>query len=376
MSIFDTFTPRAGSGNSKWNIPEGAIPMHVADMDFDSPPEVCRAVADRAMSGIMGYQGFTDEYYEAVINWFNTRHGVSGITKDMFIVSPGIVTALTMSVQALTEPDDGVIVQSPVYFPFYSAVDGNGRKTVHNDLIKTENGYRIDFDDLEKKAADASMLLLCSPHNPVGRVWTEEELNRLFKICKKNSLYIVSDEIHCDFILEGKHHSMLEVAKGYDRLVVCTAPSKTFNIAGLSNSNIIVPDKETRDKLQKVYRRDSIGGHNPLSMAATIAAYKYCAGWVDELNHYLKGNRDYAVERLSEHGIDAIRIEGTYLLWVDLSRYSDQPAALLKEHGLIVNEGSTFGDNGKGFVRFNLGCPREGLKKALDRLFEILDGID
>ena len=168
---------------------------------------------------------------------------------------------------------------------------------------------------------------------------------------------------------------MLEIAKGYDRLVVCTAPSKTFNIAGLSNSNIIVPDKETREKLQKVYRRDSIGGHNPLSMAATIAAYKYCAGWVDELNHYLKGNRDYAVERLSEHGIDAIRIEGTYLLWVDLSRYSDQPAALLKEHGLIVNEGSTFGDNGKGFVRFNLGCPREGLKKALDRLFEILDGI-
>ena len=238
--------------------------------------------------------------------------------------------------------------------------------------LGTEEGYKIDFDDLERKAAEASMLLLCSPHNPVGRVWTEDELNRLFDICKKHSLYIVSDEIHCDFILEGKHHSMLEIAKGYDRLIVCTAPSKTFNIAGLSNSNIIVPDKETREKLQKVYRRDSIGGHNPLSMAATIAAYKYCAGWVDELNTYLKDNRDYAIERLSEHSIDAVRIEGTYLLWVDLSRYSDQPAALLKEHGLIVNEGSTFGNNGKGFVRFNLGCPREGLKKALDRLFEAL----
>jgi len=370
MSIFDSFTDRKGSGNSKWNIEEGMMPMHVADMDFDSPKEVCEAIIERAKTGIFGYQNYTDEYYDAVCGWFKRRHGVE-MSKEQFIISPGIVAALAMCVSAFTEEGDGVIMQPPVYGPFFMVTEQNNRKLLLNYLKETENGYEIDFEDFEEKAKQAKLFLLCSPQNPTGRVFTEEELTKLFEICKKYDVFIASDEIHCDFVMDGKHHSMLNIAKGYRKLCVCTAPSKTFNMAGFSNSNIIVPDAEYREILQAAYRKNHIGGMNPISMAATIAAYNKCDYWVDEFNEYIRKNRDYAISRLEGSGISAYPIEGTYLLWIDCRKFSDDPAKILRENGIIANDGGWFGENGKGFVRFNLACPMARLEKVMDRLLEV-----
>ncbi len=370
--LFDTFTSRKGSGNSKWEDESVTMPMHVADMDFDTPKEICEAIIERAKTGIFGYQNYTDEYYDAVIGWFKRRHNVE-MTKDMFIISPGIVVALAMSVLAFTKEGDGVIVQPPVYGPFYSCVEGNNRKVVKNNLIETADGYKIDFEDFEEKAKEAKLFLLCSPHNPIGRVWTEEELTKLFEICKKYDVMIVSDEIHCDFVFDGKHHSMLNIAKGYKKLVVCTAPSKTFNMAGFSNSNIIVPDKEIKEALQNCYHQYHIGAMNPVSMVATIAAYDKCAYWVDAMCDYIKGNRDYALKRLEGKKLKALKIEGTYLLWIDCTAYSDDPASELMKYGIKANDGAWFGESGKGFIRFNLGCPRKRLEEVMDKLLEIFN---
>ncbi|CDA83720.1 aminotransferase class I/II [Bacteroides sp. CAG:754] len=376
---FDEIIPRRGTNSYKWDSAGDAdvLPMWVADMDFRTAPPVVEALRKRAEHGIFGYVRVPDAYYAAVTNWFARRHDWQ-IEKEWIIYTTGVVPALSAVIKALTVPGDKVMVQTPVYNCFFSSIRNNGCGMIANPLIYRNGTYQIDFADLEQKAADPSVkvLLLCNPHNPVGRVWTKQELTRIGDICIRNNVWVIADEIHCELVFPG--HTYIPFASISQEFlmhsVTCTSPSKAFNLAGLQIANIISADTDIRIKIDKAINVNEVCDVNPFGVEALMAAYNDSEEWLEELKQYLFANynylRAYFAECLPKFPVSML--EGTYLVWVDcsvLNQSSDEIVkTLLEKEKLWVNEGGLYGEAGEGFIRINIACPRQQLIEGLNRL--------
>lgn len=376
---FDELIPRRGTNSYKWDsaADAGVLPLWVADMDFRTAPAIIEALRRRVEHGIFGYTRVPDAYYQAVIDWFGRRHGWR-IDREWIIYTSGVVPALSAVIKALTDPGDRVLVQTPVYNCFFSSIRNNGCELVSNPLVRDGNTYRMDFDDLERKAADprTKLLLLCNPHNPVGRVWTRGELLRVGDICLRNGVRVISDEIHCELTQPGYEYlpfaSLSEAFQA--NAITCLSPSKAFNIAGLQIANIVSNDEEVRRRIDRAVNINEVCDVNPFGVEALIAAYGRGADWLDALNAYLCENYrclcDYFAEHLPQ--LPVTKLEGTYLVWVDCRalRLSSAELAgrLLERQKLWLNEGTLYGTEGEGFLRINIACPRSRLTEALERL--------
>ncbi len=394
-SGFDREIPRDGTasvkhdGRAAYFGTADVLPLWVADMDFAAPEAVTRALAERAAHPVYGYTFYPDSLYDALMDWLKNRHGWT-VQRDWIVMAPGVVPSLFATVLASTLPGEGVIVQPPVYFPFFSAVTTNGRRLVENPLC-LENGYlenwhlesgryTMDFDHLEQCAADgARLLLLCSPHNPVGRVWNSAELEEILRIARRYDLAILSDEIHADLVYPEARHTVLATLAGeHDKLVTAVAPSKTFNIPGLGLSSLIVPDPALRDALRKIFDSLHLANTNPFSIAAFEAAYRGGEAWLDSLLVYLRDNRDFVGDYLRTQlpGIRLIQPEGTYLLWLDCRGLRMNDAELreffVRQAGVGMNPGISFGQGGSGFMRLNIASPRHAIDVALQRIASAL----
>lgn len=357
--------------------PENVLPLWVADMDFKVAPEITQEIEKRVAHGIFGYSEVKEEYFEAISAWMEQKHGWH-VKEDWLVKTPGVVFALAMAVQAFTEPGDAVIIQQPVYYPFSEVIADNGRRIVDNTLELKEDGkYHINFEDFEQKVKEnhVKLFLLCSPHNPVGRVWTKEELKKITAICRKYDVIVVSDEIHEDFVFNGKHQVFADLSEdAKNRTITCTAPSKTFNLAGLQVSNIWIANPKLREKFKKQIAAAGYSQLNTLGLTACEAAYRYGGEWHAELLGYLKSNlnflREFLQTRLPE--VKLIEPEGTYLVWLDfgsLGLTEEQREELLtKKAGIWLDSGAIFGAAGEGFERINIACPRSILKDALERI--------
>ncbi|GMK38713.1 aminotransferase [Paenibacillus sp. CCS19] len=385
---FDKVIDRFGTASYKWDQSEklfgraDILPLWVADMDFEPPYEVVEAIKERANQGIYGYTIRTQGYHDAVRGWLSRRHGWE--IKDEWITSsPGIVPALSLAVQAFTKPGDKVILQSPVYYPFYDVIKMNDRVVVDNALIlDTDGRYKIDFDLLEQQAADgAKLMLFCTPHNPGGRVWTREELERVGEICVKHNVLIVADEIHHDLVYPGhKHYAFAGLSEAFaQQSITCIATSKTFNLAGLQAATIIIPNDEIRRKYNYLLKTLSIHMESYFGLTAVESAYNHGDEWLNQLMVYLEGNLNYLLDFLAERlpQIKAMRPEGTYMVWLDCRAISEDPKALKKlmfeEAGVAFSEGSVFGKQGEGYLRVNLACPRSILVQALERFAQAIE---
>lgn len=374
---FDKIINRRGTLSYKWDsVADGVLPMWVADMDFQTCPAIIEALHKRIDNGCFGYTLVPDEYYDAVVGWFEKRHGWH-IDKEKMIYTSGVVPALSAIIKALAEKGDKVIIQTPVYNCFFSSIRNNGCEILPNPLLKKGNTYEMDFDDLERKAADpkAKLLILCNPHNPAGRVWTRDELTRLGEICRKNGVTVISDEIHCEFVFKGYRYtpfaSISEECAASS--VVCISPSKAFNIAGLQIANIVAPDEDMRARIDKAINVNEVCDVNPFGVIATIEAYTKGAEWMDQLVEYIHGNYEYMKEYCARHfpAFPIARLEGTYLVWMDCSSLGLTSELLEQqiedEVKLRLNAGSMYGRDGEGYLRWNLACPRAVLADGLDR---------
>ena len=376
---FDAIIDRRGTNCMKYDFahergkPEGLLPMWVADMDFPVPPEVMEDIQKAIGHGIFGYTEPKDDYYNAVADWFDSRFGFR-LTPSEIVKAPGVVFALAQAVRAFTEPGESVLIQTPVYYPFFDIIRNNGRMLVTNPLIYNNGGYCVDFEDFERKIADngVKLFILCSPHNPVGRVWTREELEKMNGICVKHGVTIASDEIHCDFVWSGHDHTCLGLLN--EDAIVATAPSKTFNLAGLQVSNIFIRNAELRDRLKTEIRRSGYSQLNGPGLVACQSAYAKGGAWLGELKIYLEENIRLTREFIAAHipKIKFVKPEATYLIWLDFSNYEltqDELDRRITEGAkLWLNNGTTFGADGKGFQRINIACPRTILLDALGRL--------
>lgn len=363
---------------------DDVIPVWVADMDFAAPEAVTRALQERASHPVYGYTLFPDSLYQSMIDWFADRHGWR-IEREWILMAPGVVPSLNAACMAYAAPGEGVIIQPPVYPPFFSSVRHSGREVIENPLVPDEERpghYRMDLDHLEACAArlDARILLLCSPHNPVGRVWSENELRAVLAIARRHELVVISDEIHCDLTFPDKpgHTVLANLAGPEDALVTAVAPSKSFNMPGLGLSALVIADPELRKAMKSVFESMHLPQCNPFSTAGFEAGYRHGGPWLDRLMDYLQGNRDFIAQAVAERlpGIRVTAPEGTYLMWLDcreLCRDRDLDDAGLKrffvrQAGVGMNPGLSFGEQGSGFMRLNIGCPRSVLEQVVDRI--------
>ena len=375
---FDEIIPRRNTRSYKWDsAPAGdVLPLWVADMDFRTAPAVIEALERRVRHGIFGYVRVPDEYYEAVIRWFERRHGWR-FERDWMIYTSGVVPAVSAVIKALTEPGDGIVVQTPVYNCFFSSIRNNGCRIVTNPLKYEDQTYHIDYEDLERKTADPSvkLLLFCNPHNPAGRVWTREELRRVGDICLRNHVMIISDEIHCELVFPGYTYTpFASLGDSYLRnTITCVSPSKSFNLAGLQIANIIACDKTIRERIDRAININEVCDVIPFGVEATIAAYNEGEEWLMRLLDYLKANYEDMNEFFRKYlpRIPVTKLEGTYLVWTDCRALSTPSetlgSRLLTETGLWLNSGTMYGAEGEGFLRWNIACPRSVLRDALTR---------
>ena len=392
---FDTEIDRLHTEASKWSFVQdeddpgrqirtdmfrGAdrvLPLWVADMDFKSPQPVIDALVARAQHGIYGYTAIGRSYYEAVINWMRRRHGWE-IKREWICTAPGVVPALKAAVRAFVPPGGKVIVQPPVYYPFFSTISDNDAQILSNPLIYENGRYRMDFEDLAQKASqvDVHMILLCSPHNPIGRVWNQAELERLGEICLANDVLVVADELHADLVFNNAVFTPFgKISKEFQQnSIICTAGSKTFNIAGIRASNIIIADRHRCEVYQKTLDSGGLGSINLFGTIALEAAYNHGEEWLEQLLDYVQGNYDYLCDFFAERfpDINVTPLEGTYLAWVDFSSLGLDEKRLrqlmLHEARVYLDEGYIFGEGGEGFERVNLACPRSILAEALTRI--------
>jgi len=381
MYNFDKIVDRDHTDNVKYDLREtyfgkaNVLPMWVADMDFETPDFIRDAIIKRAKHPIYGYSFRPETYLSSIVNWVKRRHNWE-LEKDWILFSPGIVPALNMATMTYTKPGDSVLVQPPVYFPFFRAVTNHNRKLIENQLSYKDGKYTIDFEDFEKKAEDARMFFLSNPHNPVGRLWTKDELQRLGEICVKNDVVIIADEIHCDLVLPGHTYTPIasissEISR---KTVTCIAPSKTFNIAGMSTSSLIIEHMALRKKFAETIDHVHVGSGNLFGNVASTAAYTYGDQWLDELLNYIDHNfkllGDYIESEIPE--LKLIKAEATYLAWIDFNRtgLSDEEIKrkLLDKAQLGLSPGNVFGRGGEGFQRMNLATPKSNVLKALNSL--------
>lgn len=383
---FDTVIDRKGTRSLKYDFavrrgkPENVLPLWVADMDFQTSSYITDALEDMVKHGVFGYSESEEHYFEAVQNWME-RHYNWHVKESWMTKTPGIVFALAMAVKAYTQENDAVLIQPPVYYPFKEVVEDNHRRLVNNTLVLGGDGtYTIDYEDFEKKIIEENvkLFILCNPHNPVGRVWTKEELERLGDICLKHGVFVVSDEIHADFVFERKHTVFSEVKEAYrDISMICTSPSKTFNIAGLQISNIFISNPE---KATAFRRQVAAAGYSQVGLPGLVAceaAYRHGDEWLEGVLAYIKANAEFTRAYLQEHlpRVKMTKLEGTYLVWLDFRDYGltdkELDEKILNQAGLWLDSGAVFGKCGEGFQRINIACPRKTLQQALDRLIDV-----
>ncbi|MBD5374064.1 MAG: pyridoxal phosphate-dependent aminotransferase [Bacteroides sp.] len=376
---FDSLVTRRDTNSDKWDAATDSdiLPMWVADMDFRTAPCVIEALRKRVDHGVFGYTKVPDEYFQATIDWFGSRHGLK-LERDWMLYTSGVVPAISAVIKAVTRPGDGVIVQTPVYNCFFSSIRNNGCTIVENPLIYTDSTYRIDFDDLRAKAAlpEVKALLLCNPHNPGGRVWTPEELRRIGEICHENNVRVISDEIHCELVYPSYRYTPF-ASLGEEYLadsITCVSPSKAFNTAGLQIANIFVKDPTVRQAIDRAININEVCDVNPFGVVGLIAAYRHGGEWLEALRGYLLDNYrtlcSFFASELPSLGIT--RLEGTYLVWVDcrsLGLTSQEIETTLYDKGRVwINAGTIYGQPGEGFIRINIACPRERMMEGLHRI--------
>ena len=381
---FETLVNRRNTGSHKWEgmyeqIPDAGdeiVPLSVADMELKNPPAIIEGLKKYLDNIILGYTGETENYYKSVTSWMERRHGFSP-KKEWFVMTAGVVPAIKEMVGAFTKDGDSVLMLTPVYYPFYSSVEANGRTVLGSELILEGTEYRIDFEDFAEKAArpETTLCILSSPHNPIGRIWTKEELLKLCEICLENNVFIISDEIHFDLIMPGfEHVSMGTFEEKYlNNCAICTAPSKTFNLAGLQTSNIFIPNEEYRNKMTAARGYFSL---NIFGYKACELAYDECEEWLDELLLFLDENRKFVEEFVAEKmpEVKVHRLQGTYLMWLDFRAWGMDEKELedfmVHKAEAIFDEGYVFGEGGIGFERINIACPKRVLEATLERIYK------
>ena len=380
---FDQVIERRNTRSLKYDfaaergMPGNILPLWVADMDFKTSSYIEDALVERAKEGVFGYSEVKTPYFEIVRDWMERRHGWKP-REEWLVKTPGVVTALAMAVKAYTEPGDAVLIQRPVYYPFSEVIEDNGRRVVSNTLYRGEdNRYHIDFEDFEEKIIQnkVKLFLLCNPHNPVGRVWTQEELIRLGDICMRHDVIVASDEIHEDFVFCGKHQVFAGLKKEYeDRCIVCTSPSKTFNLATMVLSNIFIPNRDLRKRLRKQLDAAGISQLGVMGLIACETAYSKGEEWYLAMLEYVRGNISF-VKKFTEEklpGVTMTEHEGTYLVWLDFSgtglSETELENLIVQKARLWLDGGGMFGDSGRGFQRINVACPRSILEEAMERL--------
>lgn len=381
---FDDIIPRRNTNSVKWDeaAQDDIIPLWVADMDFLVLPQITEALRQRVDHGVFGYTHVPDSYYESVIRWFKDRHGLQGVKPSDIIYTSGVVPAISAIVRGLTLPGDKVLVQTPVYNCFFSSIRNQGCLVEENHLVYKNNTYVVDWDDFERKCADSRVriFLLCNPHNPAGRVWKKEELQRMGEICQKHDVFVISDEIHCELVMPGNEYTPFASLSDdfLKNSATCVAPTKAFNIAGLQIANIIVKDRTKRERIDRAINIHEVCDVNPFGVIATEAAYtEEGAEWLRQLNTYLFANYRFLCDFFSKHfpSLEVVKLEGTYLVWVDcssLGKSSTEIVNNLYRHGVWMNDGVMYGENLRAFIRINIACPRKILEEGLLRMEKAL----
>ena len=381
---FDEIIPRRNTNSVKWDeaAQDDIIPLWVADMDFRVLPQITEALRQRVDHGVFGYTHVPDSYYESVIRWFKDRHGLQGVKPSDIIYTSGVVPAISAIVRGLTLPGDKVLVQTPVYNCFFSSIRNQGCLVEENHLVYKNNTYVVDWDDFERKCADSRVriFLLCNPHNPAGSVWKKEELQRMGEICQKHDVFVISDEIHCELVMPGNEYTPFASLSDdfLKNSATCVAPTKAFNIAGLQIANIIVKDRNKRERIDRAINIHEVCDVNPFGVIATEAAYtEEGAEWLRQLNTYLFANYRFLCDFFSKHfpSLEVVKLEGTYLVWVDcssLGKSSTEIVNNLYRHGVWMNDGVMYGENQRAFIRINIACPRKILEEGLLRMEKAL----
>lgn len=374
---FDTPTERRNTNSLKWDVAEGELPMWVADMDFQTAPEIREAIMKRAEHGIFGYSVIPDAWYEAYIQWWKMRHGYT-MERDWLIFCTGVVPAISSIVRKLTTPAEKVLIQTPVYNIFFNSILNNGRQVLESPLRYDGKEYRIDFADLEEKLSDpqTALMILCNPHNPTGKIWDRQTLEKIGALCSRHHVTVVSDEIHCDLTdPEESYVPFASVSETCRQIsITCMAPTKAFNLAGLQTAAVSVPDEVLRHKVWRALNTDEAAEPNAFAVEAAVAAFTRGADWLDALRDYLYENKKLAEAYIEKEipDVRAVASQATYLLWLDCSGLigcgREAAGFLRRETGLYLSEGSQYGDNGADFLRMNIACPRAVLKDGLERL--------
>lgn len=374
---FDEVIDRRNTGSLKWDVAENELPMWVADMDFKTAPEIADAILKRVKHGVFGYSVTGEGWSEAIINWWKKRHALQ-IKSEWLIFCTGIVPAISSIVRKLTTPNENVLVQTPVYNIFFNSIVNNGCRPVENELIYKNGEYSVDFDDLEKKLSDpqTALMILCNPHNPIGKIWDKETLERIGELCFKHHVTVIADEIHCDLTDPGEEYTPFASVseKCRNNSITCIAPTKAFNIAGLQTAAVFVPDENLRHKVNRGLNTDEVAEPNVFAALAAEAAFKYGEKWLDELRVYLYENKKIVADYLSENlpEIKLVPSKATYLLWLDCSglagKNEDLAREIRKKTGLYLSSGGAYRGNGGKFLRMNIACPKVTLKEGLERL--------
>lgn len=374
---FDKIVDRKNTNSLKWDEKPGTLPLWVADMDFETAPKIKEAILKRAEHGIFGYSIIPDEWKKSYQSWWKRRHNFN-ISSESLIFCTGVVPAISSCVRKLTTPAEKVLIQTPVYNIFFNSIVNNGRFVLESPLDFDGENYSIDFARLEKDLSDpqVSLMILCNPHNPCGKIWSKEELSKIGSLCKKYGVNVISDEIHCDITKPGKNYvPFASVSKDCEEIsVTCVSPSKCFNIAGLNSAAVVVPNPFLRHKVWRALNTDEIAEPNAFAINATIAAFNESEDWLCELNYYLFENRKFAEDFINSEIpiLNAVKAEATYLLWIDVSKTgmdgTEFASKLRNKTRLFINDGAEYGKTGIDFVRINLACPRSVLTDAMNRL--------
>ncbi len=382
---FDTVIDRRGTNSVKWDeTAPGELPMWVADMDFAVAPEIRRALEARVSHGIFGYADVTDAWYEAYRGWWSRRHGLE-LERDWLMFCTGVVPAISSIVRKLTTPNENVVIQTPVYNIFFNSIINNGCRVLESPLVYEVGEYHIDFDDLERCLANpqTTLMILCNPHNPIGRIWDRDTLSRIGGLCAKHHVTVISDEIHCDLTAPGREYvPFASVSEQCRRISIsCLAPTKTFNIAGLQTAAVSVPDPYLRHRVWRGLNTDEVAEPNVFAIEAAVAAFEQGGDWLDELRVYIQGNRETVAAYLREHipALHLVPSEATYLLWLDCAAVTQDSAELAefirRETGLFLSSGRQYGESGRTFLRMNIACPRATLLDGLERLRRAIEAL-
>ena len=383
--IFDELVNRRNTHSLKWDVKEHELPMWVADMDFQTAPEIQEAIRERVSHGVFGYSIVPEEWYQAYMGWWERRHHFS-MEKEWLVFCTGVVPAISSMVRKLTTAGENVLVQTPVYNMFFNSIVNNGRNIAENPLRYDRNTYQMDFEDLERKLSDpqTTLMILCNPHNPVGRIWSREELEQVGELCRKYHVTVISDEIHCDLTSPGQEYipfaSVSENCK--NNSITCMAPTKAFNLAGLQTAAVAVPNPNLRHKVWRGLNTDEVAEPNSFAVEAAVAAFTKGEAWLDDLREYIQENKNFAEDFLKKEvpQIKQVSSQVAYLLWLDcrdMHGCAGEFTQYLREHtGLYLSEGKQYGENGSSFIRMNIACSRSQLEDGLKRLAEGVRGYE